>query len=90
MLELMGHKKIALILATGSVELVKAAYSSGNPAIGVGPGNVPVFFGKTADIEFGVEQIFISKTFDNGTVCASEQALVLQKFNADTKIVHLR
>lgn len=85
-LEMMGHRKTALVLATGSVGLVKAAYHSGNPAIGVGPGNVPVFFGKTADIEFGVEQIIKSKTFDNGTVCASEQALVLQKFNADKVI----
>ncbi len=82
-IELMGHKKTALILATGSVSLVRAAYSSGNPAIGVGPGNVPVFFGKTADINFGVDQIMLSKTFDNGTICASEQALILQKYNSD-------
>ncbi len=85
-LQLMGHKKTALILVTGSVSLVRAAYSSGNPTIGVGPGNVPVFFGRTADVKFGVEQIFMSKTFDNGTVCASEQALVLQKYNADEVI----
>ncbi len=85
-LELMAHRKTALILATGSVGLVKAAYHSGNPAIGVGPGNVPVFFGKTADIAYGVEQIIKSKTFDNGTVCASEQALVLQEFNANEVI----
>ena len=86
----MKHKKTALILATGSVGLVKAAYSSGNPAIGVGPGNIPVFFGKTADIEFSVKQILKSKTFDNGTVCASEQALVLQKSNADQIIEELK
>jgi acetaldehyde dehydrogenase/alcohol dehydrogenase len=85
-LELMSHKMTALILATGSVGLVRAAYKSGTPTIGVGPGNVPVFFGKTADIKFGVEQIVKSKTFDNGTVCASEQALVLQEYNAQEVI----
>ncbi len=85
-LELMSHKMTALILATGSVSLVRAAYKSGTPTIGVGPGNVPVFFGKTADIKFGVEQIVKSKTFDNGTVCASEQALVLQEYNAQEVI----
>ncbi len=72
------HRKVAMILATGSEALVRAAYSSGNPAIGVGPGNVPVFIGKSADIKFAVDQIFMSKTFDNGTVCASEQALVVR------------
>ena len=82
----MSHKKTALILATGSVSLVRAANQSGTPTIGVGPGNVPVFFGKTADIKFGVEQIVKSKTFDNGTVCASEQALVLQEYNASEVI----
>ncbi|MCP4180277.1 MAG: aldehyde dehydrogenase family protein [bacterium] len=81
-IELMGHRKVAMILATGSVGLVKAAFSSGNPAIGVGPGNVPVFIGKSADVDFSVEQILKSKTFDNGTICASEQAIVLQKYNA--------
>ena len=79
---LMSHKMTAMILATGSTALVRAAYSSGNPAIGVGPGNVPVFIGKTADVPFTVDQIFKSKTFDNGTVCASEQALVVRKCHA--------
>jgi acetaldehyde dehydrogenase/alcohol dehydrogenase len=78
-LALMGHKKTALVLATGSVGLVRAAYSSGNPALGVGPGNVPVYIGQSADVPYAVEQIFISKTFDNGTVCASEQALVVRQ-----------
>ncbi len=77
-LEMMGHKKIALVLATGSVSLVREAYKSGNPAIGVGPGNVPVYIGQSADIPFAVEQILISKTFDNGTICASEQSLVVR------------
>jgi len=85
-LTLMGHKKTALVLATGSVALVKAAYSSGNPALGVGPGNVPVYIGRSADIPFAVEQIFISKTFDNGTVCASEQALVVHRSHVEKVI----
>jgi acetaldehyde dehydrogenase/alcohol dehydrogenase len=82
-IELMGHRNTALILATGSVSLVRAAYSSGNPAIGVGPGNVPVYIGKTANVSFTVDQILSSKTFDNGTICASEQAIVVSKYNAD-------
>ncbi|MFZ5519051.1 MAG: aldehyde dehydrogenase family protein [Candidatus Zhuqueibacterota bacterium] len=85
-LDLMAHRKIALILATGSVSLVRAAYSSGTPAIGVGPGNVPVFIGKSADVPFAVDQIFLSKTFDNGTVCASEQALVIRSCHLEEAI----
>ncbi|NQT89966.1 MAG: aldehyde dehydrogenase family protein [Candidatus Omnitrophica bacterium] len=76
---LMSHKKLALVLATGGAGLVGAAYSSGTPAIGVGPGNVPVFIEKSADITFAIKQIFMSKTFDNGTICASEQAIVVEK-----------
>jgi acetaldehyde dehydrogenase / alcohol dehydrogenase len=79
---MMSHKKTALILATGSVGLVRAAYSSGNPTIGIGPGNVPVYVGKTTEVNFAVDQILLSKTFDNGTICASEQAVVVSKFNA--------
>lgn len=79
----MSHKRIALVLATGSVSLVRASYSSGNPAIGVGPGNVPVYIGKSADVEFAVDQILLSKLFDNGTICASEQAVVVSRYNAD-------
>ena len=78
----MSHKRMALVLATGSVSLVKAAYSSGNPAIGVGPGNVPVYIGKSADVGFAVTQILLSKLFDNGTICASEQAVVVSHNNA--------
>ena len=81
-LRMMSHKKMALILATGSVSLVKAAYTSGNPAIGVGPGNVPVYIGKSADVRFAIEQILLSKLFDNGTICASEQAVVVSHYNA--------
>jgi len=82
-LTLMSHKKISLNLATGSVELVRAAYKSGNPTIGIGPGNVPVYIGRSADVPFAVDQILISKTFDNGTVCASEQAIVANRYNVD-------
>jgi acetaldehyde dehydrogenase (acetylating) len=72
-----------LILATGGPAMVKAAYSSGTPALGVGSGNVPVFVERTADIEDAVTKIIASKTFDNGTVCASEQALITEKVIAD-------
>lgn len=76
---IMCHPGIALILATGGTSLVKAAYSSGTPAIGVGPGNVPVFIDRSADLPFAVSSVISSKTFDNGTVCASEQAVVAVK-----------
>jgi len=76
---IMTHPKLALILATGGTGLVKAAYSSGNPAIGVGPGNVPVFIDRSADIPFAVSSVISSKTFDNGTICASEQSIVVEK-----------
>ncbi len=85
-LEIMAHKKIALILATGSVGLVKAAHKSGTPTIGVGPGNVPVYLGKSSDVVFAVEQIVLSKTFDNGTVCASEQAVIVPLIHVDKVI----
>jgi len=77
--EFMIHPKLALILATGGTGLVHAAYSSGNPALGVGPGNVPVFIDQSADIPFAVRNIIQSKTFDNGTICASEQAIICEK-----------
>lgn len=73
---LMKHKHTAVILATGGIGLVRAAYSSGKPAFGVGPGNVPVFIERTADVAKAVQDILTSKTFDNGTICASEQAVV--------------
>jgi len=74
---LMKHKQTAVILATGGIGLVRAAYSSGKPAFGVGPGNVPVFIERSADIPKAVQDIFTGKTFDNGTICASEQAIVV-------------
>ena len=73
---LMKHKKTAVILATGGIGLVRAAYSSGKPAFGVGPGNVPVFVERTADVPLAVQNILTGKCFDNGTICASEQAVV--------------
>ena len=73
---LMKHKRTAVILATGGIGLVRAAYSSGKPAFGVGPGNVPVFVERTADVPKAVQDILTGKCFDNGTICASEQAVV--------------
>ncbi|MEG2109261.1 MAG: acetaldehyde dehydrogenase (acetylating) [Clostridium sp.] len=77
--QLMKHKDTALILATGGEAMVKAAYSSGTPAIGVGPGNGPAFIDKSANIKLAVKRIIDSKTFDNGTICASEQSIVVEK-----------
>ena len=74
---LMRHKDVALIDATGGPGVVKAAYSSGKPALGVGPGNTPVYLEKTADLNMAVVDIITSKTFDNGTICASEQTVVM-------------
>jgi acetaldehyde dehydrogenase / alcohol dehydrogenase len=74
---LMKHKDIGLIDATGGPGVVKAAYSSGKPALGVGPGNTPVYLEKTADLNMAVVDIITSKTFDNGTICASEQTVVM-------------
>ncbi|HCU58949.1 MAG TPA: bifunctional acetaldehyde-CoA/alcohol dehydrogenase [Alphaproteobacteria bacterium] len=76
---LMKHEKIQCILATGGLSMVKAAYSSGTPAIGVGAGNVPAIIDETADIDTAVSSILISKTFDNGMICASEQSVIVVK-----------
>ncbi len=77
--ELMRHKDTAIILATGGEAMVKAAYSSGNPALGVGPGNGPSFIDKSANLKLAVKRIIDSKTFDNGTICASEQSIIVEK-----------
>lgn len=77
--ELMKHEDTALILATGGEAMVKAAYSSGNPAIGVGPGNGPAFIEKSANIKLAIKRILDSKTFDNGVICASEQSIIVEK-----------
>ena len=76
---LLHHDDIACILATGGPGMVKAAYSSGKPALGVGPGNVPAIIDETADIKMAVSSILMSKTFDNGMICASEQSVVIVK-----------
>ncbi len=74
---LMHHKDVGLIDATGGPGVVTAAYSSGKPALGVGPGNTPVYLEKTGDLNTAIVDIIISKTFDNGTICASEQTVVI-------------
>ncbi len=76
---LMQHERIGVILSTGGAGIVKAAYSSGKPAFGVGPGNVPVLVDTSADLEDAIEKIVAGKSFDYGTVCSSEQAIVAEK-----------
>ncbi len=75
--QLMGHSDISIILATGGPGMVRAAYSSGKPALGVGAGNTPAVIDETADIQEAVSSILMSKTFDNGMICASEQSVVV-------------
>ena len=76
---LMNHPDVNLILATGGTGMVKSAYSCGKPALGVGPGNVPCYVDKTAKLETSVNDIVMSKSFDNGMICASEQAVIVDK-----------
>ena len=76
---LMNHPGVDLILATGGSGMVKAAYSSGKPALGVGPGNVPCYIDKTVNIKRAVTDLVLSKSFDNGMICASEQAAIVDK-----------
>lgn len=76
---LMTHSGVATILATGGPGMVKAAYSSGKPALGVGAGNVPCYIEKSANIKRAVNDLILSKTFDNGMICASEQAVIIDK-----------
>jgi acetaldehyde dehydrogenase (acetylating) len=77
--ELMRHRLTGVILATGGTGLVRAAYSSGRPAFGVGPGNVPAFIERTANVRKAVADILAGKTFDYGTICSSEQAIVAEE-----------
>lgn len=77
--QLMNHKDVALVLATGGAAMVKSAYSTGKPALGVGPGNVPAYIDKTAKIKRAVNDLILSKTFDHGMICASEQAVIVDK-----------
>ena len=74
---LMNHPTIATVLATGGAGMVKSAYSTGKPALGVGPGNTPAYITKDAKIKRAVNDLFLSKTFDNGMICASEQAIIV-------------
>jgi len=76
---LMDHPGVALILATGGSSMVKAAYSKGKPALGVGPGNVPCYIEKSANLERACTDLILSKTFDNGMICASEQAVIVDQ-----------
>lgn len=75
---LMNHPKVAMVLATGGSAMVRAAYSTGKPALGVGPGNVPAFIEKTANLEQSLTDLILSKAFDNGMICASEQAAIIE------------
>ena len=88
--ELMHHKHVKLIIATGGPAMVKAAYSAGKPAIGVGAGNSPAYIERTADVKSAVEKIMASKTFDNGTVCASEQSIICEECNEKEVIDELK
>ncbi|NSS85594.1 bifunctional acetaldehyde-CoA/alcohol dehydrogenase [Enterococcus faecalis] len=76
---LMNHPGIAIVLATGGAGMVKSAYSTGKPALGVGPGNVPAYIEKTAKVKRAVNDLIVSKSFDNGMICASEQAVIVDK-----------
>ncbi len=75
---IMRHRQLALILATGTSSIVRAAQASGTPTLGVGPGNVPVYIHSSADLPFAARSIVFSKSFDNSTICGSEQALVVE------------
>ena len=79
---LMNHEGVDVVLATGGSGMVKSAYSTGKPALGVGPGNVPCYIEKSADLESACNDLIMSKTFDNGMICASEQSVIV-----DEKIV---
>lgn len=88
--ELMKCDEVAMIIATGGSAMVKAAYSAGKPALGVGPGNVPAYIERTADIAKAVKNIITSKTFDYGTICASEQAVIVEECMRDQVMEEFR
>src|SRR5207237_6559132 len=81
--ELMKQREVAVILATGGMGLVRAAYSAGKPAYGVGPGNAPAFIERTANVTKAVHDIITGKTFDNGVLCSSENSAVVDQPIAD-------
>lgn len=87
---LLKSRDIGIILATGGEAMVRSAYSSGNPALGVGPGNGPSYIEKSADIPAAVRRIFDSKTFDNGTICASEQSIITEACIKDQVVAELK
>lgn len=88
--ELMHAKEVAIIIATGGPGMVRAAYSSGKPAIGVGAGNSPAYIEKSADVKKAITAIVASKTFDNGTICASEQAIICEETNKAAVLAELK
>ena len=88
--ELMHAKEVAIIIATGGPGMVKAAYSAGKPALGVGAGNSPAYIERTANIEKAVRNIMASKTFDNGTICASEQSIICEECNHDAVVAEFK
>jgi acetaldehyde dehydrogenase (acetylating) len=88
--ELMKCKEVALIIATGGPGMVKAAYSAGKPALGVGAGNSPAYIEKTANVVQAVRNIIASKTFDYGTICASEQSIIVEECNHDQVVAELK
>ncbi|MFQ5776846.1 MAG: aldehyde dehydrogenase family protein [Terriglobia bacterium] len=88
--ELMRHPRVGVILATGGTGLVRAAYSSGKPAFGVGPGNVPAFIERTADVRKAVADIVTGTCFDHGTICSSEQAMVVEEPVREAALQELR
>ena len=81
--ELMKHRDVAVILATGGMGLVRAAYSAGKPAYGVGPGNAPCFIERTADLPKAVGDVIVGKSFDNGVLCSSPNSVVVDGAVAD-------
>lgn len=88
--ELMRHRKVGLILSTGGTGIVRAAYSSGKPAFGVGPGNVPAYIERTANVRKAVGDIITGKTFDHGTICSAEQAIVAEEPLREAVLQELR
>ncbi|NFG60970.1 acetaldehyde dehydrogenase (acetylating) [Clostridium sp. CMCC3677] len=88
--ELMKSKEVAIIIATGGPGMVKAAYSSGKPALGVGAGNSPAYIERSANVEKAIRNIIASKTFDNGTICASEQSIICEEYNHDEVVAELK
>jgi acetaldehyde dehydrogenase/alcohol dehydrogenase len=86
---LFKHPGVNLVIATGGGAMVKSAYSSGHPAIGVGPGNTPVFISKSANVSVAVNNVIASKTFDNGTICSSDQSMIFDDKATEVKAVKL-